>query len=572
VEECGDSARDIVKLSQRDAPVRVQGQTDRVLTSTGWPALGIAVLGYLCSKTECRVRRRRRGTVQAAFEEIAGVPAAPDMRSALVSLLYAVAGFALAWLERDLPWPASATVGVVVGLAGRPEAACGVVVAGILASGREQLLWAALSVLVGYGIRLVHLPTEWWRSPVAKLARISQYGLYIRPPLPADRFWALVTLLTAAAPMAAVAAPDRDGFLLAACAAALSTQIVIRDKAVAHEHRFGVLTHRLIMVFGNLAAVAAAAGPMGGWFASRWSQTGFLTGWLGGALICGVVLGIRAFWPWRLRALTVVWLFLFWAVAVFHPAAGTAAALLPLLLAETGVACCVDPPVGARVVDWFTAWMIQQRPERRLAFLGLWLYDGFLRQPGATDFRLVRRYLGMAVYAARGGFVPGQSTFVDKDPELMRPLTGLAALRWTALATQALALVDDEVTPRVPEEAREPLTRGRAVVEAELVLTTAIVLTFAEEWDDAQREWCKAASQYKELRLRAEEGVCRAGAAHLLAGVLGRTKDAQRQRARIDSRLPEPAWDAVDHRFRDGLRALSADWQHEADGSRVESA
>ncbi|MER5431886.1 hypothetical protein [Streptomyces sp. NPDC002588] len=538
-------------------------------TSTGWPALGIAVLGYLCVKTERSVRRRRRGRVQAAFEEIAGVPAAPDMRSAVVSLLFAVAGFALAWLGRDLPWPVSVTAGAVVGLAGRPEAACGVVVAGILGSGREQLLWAALSVLVGYGIRLVHLPIEWWRSPVAKFARISQYGLYIRPPSLADRFWCLVTLFTAAAPMAGVAAPERDGLLLAACAAALSTQIFIRDKAVAHEHRWGRRTQRLIMVFGNLAAVVAAAGPMGGWFASHWSQTGFLTGWQGGALICGVVFGIRALWPWRLGALTVVWLFPFWAVAVFHPGAGTAAALLPLLLAETGVACCVEPPVVARVVDRFAAWMIQQREERRLAFLGSWLYDGFVRHPGMTDFGLVRRYLGIAVYAARGGFVPGQSTCVDKNPELMRPLTGRAALRWTALATQALALVDNEIAPRVPEE---PLGRERKVVEAELVLTTAIVLTYAEEWEDALREWCEAADRYKALGMRAEEGVCRAGAAHLLAGVLGRTEDARRQRARIDSQLPEPAWDAVDHRFRNVLHALSAHWQQEADGPRVEAS
>ena len=557
-----------------------------VLTSTGWPALGIAVLGYLCAKTEYSVRRRRRGSVQASFEEIAGVPAVPDVRSAVVSLLYGVTGFALAWLGRDLPSLASATAGVVLGLAGGPEAACGVVVAVALGSGREQLLWAALPILVSYGIRLVHLPTEWWRSPAAKLARISQYGLYILPPSPHDRFWALVTLGTAAAPMAGVAAPERDGFLLAACAAALSTQILLRDRAVAHEHRFGVLTHRLIMVFGNLAAVAAAAGPMGGWFASHWSQTGFLTGWPGGALVCGVVFGIRTLWPWRLGALTVVWLFPFWAVAVFHPAVGTAAALLPLLLAETGVACCVEPPVVARVVDWFAAWTIQQlparrywftgcvlqqRPERRLEFLGLWLYDGFLRQPGTADFRLVRRYLGMAVYAARGGFVPGQSTFVDIDPELMGPLTGRAALRWTALATQALTLVDDEVMPRLPEEAREPLTRARAVVEAELVLATAIVLTHAEEWEDALREWCVAAGQYRKLGMGAEEGVCRAEAAHLLAWVLGRTEDARRERARIDSQLPEPAWDAVDHRFRDGLRALSADWQHEVDGARVEA-
>lgn len=570
MEECGDSARDVGKFGQRDAPVRARGRLDRVLTSTGWPALGIALLGYFCWKAERRFRRRRRGSMQAAFEEIAGVPAAPNVRSAVVSLLHAVAGFALAWLGRDLPGPASATVGLAVGLVGWPEAVCGAVVAGIpLELGREPLAWAALPVLVGYGIRLAHLRPERWRSPVAALVRISRYGPYIRPPLPIDRFWAGVMLLTAVAPMMAVAAPDRDGFLLAACAAALFSQMVVLDKAVAHEHRWGVLSHRLIMAFGNAAAVALAAGPVGGWFASRWSQTGFLTGWLGGSLICGVVFAVRAVWPGRLRALTVHWLFPFWVVAVFHPAAGTAAALLPLLLAETGVVCCVDRPAAARIVDRFTAFTIQQQPERRINFLGPWLYDGFLRSPGTTDFRLVRRYLGMAVYAARGGFVPGQSTFVDKDPELMRPLTGRAALRWTALATQALALVDNEIAPRVPEE---PLGRERKVVEAELVLTTAIVLTYAEEWEDALREWCVAAAQYRTLGMRAEEGVCRAGAAHLLAGVLGRTEDARRERVRIDSQLPEPAWDAVDHRFRDGLHALSAHWQQEADGPRVEAS
>ncbi|MFF3738822.1 hypothetical protein [Streptomyces sp. NPDC002566] len=489
------------------------------------------------------------------------------------SLVHVVAGVSLVWLGRDLSGPALAALGLALGLVGWPEAACGVAVAGVLlGSGPEPLAWAALPVLVGYGIRLSHLLPERWRSPEAALVRISRFGPYIRPLLPVDRFWAGAMLLTVIAPMVAVAGQDRGGLVLVACAAALATQMTLLDKAVEHEHRWGVRSHRIIMTFGNAVAALSAAGPAGGWFVSRWSQSGLLTGWLGGALICGVVSVARLVRPGRLRAMTVLWLFPFWAVAVFHPAPGTAVALLPLLLAETAVVCCVDRPAPGRIVDRFTAFMIQEESERRMSFLGPWLYDGFLRSPGTTDFRLVRRYLGMAVHAARGGFVPGQSSIVNKDPVLRQPLTGLAALRWTALATQALTLVDEEVTPRVPAETRQSLARARSTVEAELVLAKALVLTFAEAWDDALRGWREATLRYKALGLRAEEAACRAATADVLERGLGRCEDARRERARIPSDLPEPAWDSLDDRVRDGLSALSADRQHQTDRSRVEAA
>lgn len=510
--------------------------------------------------------------MQAAYEELADVPARRDTRLIAASLLHSLAGAGLVWLGRDLPLPASAALGLVMGLAGWPEAACGAAVAAVLLnSGPEPLVWGALPVLVGHGIRLAHRPPERWRSPEAALVRISRFGPYIRPPLPVDRFWGCAMMLTVVAPAVAVTGGHRDGFVLVACAAAVATQMFMLDQAVGHEHRWGVLSHRLIMTLGNAAAALVAAGPVGGWFASRWSQTAILTGWLGGALICGAVCVVRRVWPGSLRAMTVYWLFPFWAVAVFHPTPGTATALLPLLLAETGVVCLVDRPAPGRIADRLTAFTIQQERDHRMIFLGVWLYDGFLSSPGRTDFRLVRRYLGMAVHAARGGFVAGQNSIVNKNPELRAPLTGLAALRWTGLATEALALVDEEVAPRVPVDGREPLERARSAIEAELVLTKTLVLTFAEKWDDALRGWREAAFRYKTLGLRAEEAACREGAADVLHRRLGRTEDARRERARIPADLPEPAWDFLDGRVRDGLRALSADRQHQADRPRVEA-
>ena len=99
---------------------------------------------------------------------------------------------------------------------------------------------------------------------------------------------------------------------------------------------------------------------------------------------------------------------------------------------------------------------------------------------------------------------------------------------------------------------------------------------------DSRREQWRVSGQDQDVvgsafedRPRAANGV--SGAAGLLLhchfhpvegrGVGGSDNDNEW----IDSQLPEPAWDAVDHRFRDGLRALSADWQHEVDGARVEA-
>ncbi|MFD5428335.1 hypothetical protein [Streptomyces sp. NPDC127084] len=558
-----------------------------VPVSAGQFGLGAAVLGYLCWKTEWRVRRRRRGIVQAAFEEIAEVPAGRSARQTAAALLHVLAGAVLVWQGHELPGPALAALGLAAGLAGWPGAVCGAVLAGLLLdSGRTPLVWAALPMLAGYGIRLAHLLPERWRSPDAALTRISRYGPFIRPPQPIDRFWNGAMLLTAAAPMLVVGSQGGSGLVPVLCAAALVSQLMMLDRAVRQEHRWGVRSHRFLMTAGNLVAVLMAAGPVGGWFASRWSGTALLTGWLGGLLICGTVLAVRLVWPGRLRALTAHWLFPFWAVVVFHPAQGTqgaAEALAPLLMAETVIVCLVDRPAPGRIVDRLAAFMIQQTTEYRLNnFLGPWLYDGFLSVPGTADFRLVRRYLGMAVHAARGGFVPGQSTVVNmvvqKDPALRKPLTGDAALRWTALATEALALVDEEVAPRVPAEAKEGLAAARSVVEAELVLTKALVLTFAGEWGDALRGWREAAFRYKALGLPAEESVCRAGAGHVLESGLGRAEDAARERARIRPDLPEPGWDLLDDRVRDGLRALaglgalSAHRDHQADRPRVESA
>ncbi|MFD7609485.1 hypothetical protein [Streptomyces sp. NPDC059828] len=552
-----------------------------VSLSTGQLCLVIVVLGYVCSKTEWRVRRRRRGSVHAAFEEIAEVPTGRDPRLTAAALLHVLAGAVLVWQGRDLPGPVLAALGMAAGLVGWPEVVCGVALAGVLLeSGPGPLAWAALPVVAGYGIRLAHCVPERWRSPQAALVRISRYGPFTRPPLPIDRFWNGAMLLTALAPVVVVGSQGRDGLdglFLAVSAAALTAQLTMLDRAVRHEHRWGVRSHRFLMTSGNAVAVLVAAGPVGGWFASRWSGTGFLTGWPGGLLICGAVLAVRAVWPGRLRALTAHWLFPFWAVVVFHPAQGTAEALAPLLMAEAVVVCLVDRPAPGRMVDRFAAFMIQQAAEYRLNnFLGPWLYDGFLSTSGTADFRLVRRYLGMAVYAARGGFVPGQSTIVNlkvnRDPVLRKPLTGLAALRWTALATEALALVDEEVAPRVPVAAREPLAAARSVVEAELVLTKALVLTFAGEWSDALRGWREAALRYKALGSPAEESVCHAAAGYVLESGFGRAADATRERARVRSDLPDPGWDLLDERVRDGLRALSAEWQHQADRARVEAA
>ncbi len=539
----------------------------RVLLSPGQLGLGIAVLGFACYRVERRIRLRRRGDWRAVFEEIAEVPGRLDAWRALLSLLHAFAGAVLVSLH--LPGPALAVFGLAMGLAGWPEAACGAAVAVVLLRlGHEPLVWATLPLLAGYGTRLAHFLPERWRPPERRLAQISQFGPFIRPPLPIDRFWSIAMMLTTVAPMVASAVQTWWDWALPACASALAAQMGLLDRAVRHEHRVSIRVHRFVMASGNAVAMLVAAGPVGGWFAARWSEAGFLTGWLGGALICAAVFAIRFVWPGRLRVMTAHWLFPFWAVAVFHPTPGAVSALAPLLLAETCVAAVADRPVAARVTDRYAAFMIQLKPENRMNVLGPWLYDGFLREPGTADFGLVRRYLGMAVHASLGGFVAGQSTIVNRDPELKQPVDGL---RWIALATQALWLVDEEVTPRVPVELREPLTRARSTIEAELVLTKALVLTFGLEWNDALREWREAAVRYRSLGLRAEEAACRAGTADVLDW-LGRAEDALRERARIPSDAPEPGWALLDERVRDGLRVLSADRQDQADRPRVEAA
>ncbi|MET8157802.1 hypothetical protein ABZT47_15600 [Sphaerisporangium sp. NPDC005289] len=539
----------------------------RVLLSPGQFGLGIAALGFACYRVERRIRLRRHGDWRAMFEEIAEVPGSFDGRLALLSLLHAFAGAVL--VVPDLPGPARAAFGLALGLAGWPEAACGAAVAAVLLKpGYEPLAWAALPILAGYAIRLAHFLPERWRSPEKRLAQISRFGPFIRPPLPIDRFWSGAMMVTTVAPMAASAAQTRVDWAVSACAVACSVQLNLLDRAVQHEHRVSIRVHRFGMAAGNAVAMLVAAGPVGGWFAARWSEAGVLTGWLGGALICAVVFAIRFVWPGRLRVMTAYWLFPFWAVAVFHPTPGAVAALAPLLVAETCVAALCDRPVAGRLTDRFAAFMIQQKPEHRMNVLGPWLYDGFLREPGTADFGLVRRYFGMAVHASRGGFVAGQSTMVNRDPELKKPLDGL---RWVTLATQALWLVDEEVTPRVPEDLREPLTQARSMIEAELVLTKALVLTFDLEWNDALREWRAAAVRYRSLGLPAEAAACRAGTADVLDR-LGRAEDARRERARIPSDAPEPGWDLLDERVRDGLRALSADRQDQANRTRVQAA
>ncbi|MEV4285798.1 hypothetical protein AB0K40_09865 [Nonomuraea bangladeshensis] len=541
-----------------------------------WSSVALAVVALVCSVIRTR-ERARRASPQNVVLEIALSPLAALRlhRVALGVLLWTPLTFLI-----DVPVAflvgtgAAGTVavvcaGIALGAAGMPQIALGAALCQALwLPGSYVTTVLALPIVAGYLLRLLHIGPQYWRGYTSLLLLFDRQGPVIRAGLPAEWFWGGLQAGAALAPVAAAAllpAPDAGaadtaarwaGALLTAAQLALGAQ---RMRTLANRRLR--LAARGGDVLGTVSLFAIAASPAGPWIAERWAGLPFLTGFAGGALLAVAAIGLLAALELA-KGQDATSGLPRWAVplklarALLH--AGLAAVLLSLLHPLPGLA-----PAAAVLAAAEFATLLGGRDRRfwdhqqirhaasflwfdndRETLLGGWLHDAFLSRPHHPDFSLPRTMGGLAALSAQGWMVPGQAPLVGA-PELKRPLTGIAATRWTDVAAYALDLVETQVVPRFPPAHLPALERGLAVARAELFTARAVVLHLAGEPAEALGQWREAALRYRRLGAPVHELVARLFMVRLLAVSLARPADARREYARI--RLPDEPPPVVRH-------------------------
>ncbi|MFI7635346.1 hypothetical protein [Nonomuraea sp. NPDC049400] len=501
--------------------------------------LALAAVAGGCALLETRIRARRDDPRVFVVEFVARPDRLRDrLRAVRIPLLLFGA---VTWLAATpmaaTPAPVLTVLGLAVGLIGVPlprsvqqpegagpqlrlqlirvpEAACAAAVVFTLVRPDAGLLlhWA-LPVLAGYLVRLAHTGQEKWRSLIAMLDHLNRWGQALRPPRPVDRFWFAVSILTIVSPMAAILLePYEDqAALQGLCAGLVATQLLVADLRTRPIHRWVRRMVRAWMAAAVALAAVVAAGPVGA-VVAEWWEGSVLSGWLGGIVLSAVVTACVRWNIVPLRPVTRLGLFPFWTAAVFHPAPGVLQAAFLVIQTELFIAGFAERGIPTDIQRRWAAYMIQWTPVQRLRFFGPWLHEVLRHGAG---FDLARIYLGFAVQSARGRMIPGVDP-LGRDAELREPLTGLAALRWTQIAAQALDLAETEVLPRAAGGRAEAVAGELGQVRAELALSRALVLGYAEQWADAVRAWREANERYRALSLPELAATCRVGTAWVL--------------------------------------------------------
>jgi hypothetical protein len=471
-------------------------------------------------------------------------------------------------LEAVVRSPAGAIAVVVVGFAigtlGLPVIGLGAAVCALLWGPEPALVeYWALPIVLGYLVRLAHINPMHWRGYAVTVAMFEQQGLVIKNPMPAERLWRAGQFLSALGPLGAVALAAMSGgtpleqgarWVGALLVAAQLTRVDWDMRRIPD--RLVRMSFRISAVAGRVVVLALAASPAGGALAALWARTPALTGVTG-----GLILAACASFPWlalnainrfdgndRLRhvrrPLAIIRMPLSAglipvAVVAFHAASG-----LPVAAAVLAAVEALGMAAGRRRADMdfrqlrFAAGFLHDRDDR---LLGRWLQDAILGRPGRPDHALIRALGGAAFLSAKGQVVSGQKPLgIRVAPELYRPLTGTAALRWTDLARRALDLVDTEVRPRYPERNRAALDAAQAAARADLSWSRAIVFMYAGKWADALEQWRDAATRHQRLGARHHELFARLTVMALLALALDRLADARREHARLDRAGPLP--------------------------------
>ncbi|MEU1391911.1 MULTISPECIES: hypothetical protein [unclassified Nonomuraea] len=479
--------------------------------------------------------------------------------------------------------------GLALGAAGMPQIALGVALCQALwLPGSHVTMVVALPVLAGYLLRLVHIGPQYWRGYTSLLLLLDRQGAVIRGSTPAEWFWHGIQAVVALAPLAGAALLPAPGLGFADVAARWSGALLTGAQLAVGARRMRTLPNRRLRLaarggdaLGTVSFVAIAASPAGAWLAGRWAGIPFLTGFAGGALPAVVAVGLMVVlesvkdrdpmrglprWavvvslaraPFR-EGLAAV------CLALLHPSPGLAPAAAVLAAAEFVVLC------GGRSRTFLDHQQVRHAASflwfdnDRATLLGGWLHDAFLSRPGRPDFSLPRTLGGLAVLSVQGWTVPGQAPAMGAAPELRRPLTGMAATRWTDFAAHALDLVEIEVVPRYPPQHLPALRRGLAVARAELCSARAAVLELAGEPGEALGQWRAAALRYRRIGAAVHELVARLMAVRLLAVSLGRPADARREHARV--RLPDAPPLAVQRLA--GLAAAAAEGGRVVAGDR----
>ncbi|MEV1005022.1 hypothetical protein [Nonomuraea sp. NPDC050202] len=530
------------------------------------PWLSVLLIGIalVCSVIRMREQARRRSEQNIVLE--IALPPLAALRLHLVALA------ALVWtcLTFAIDKPVGALVGVgsagvaavicaglALGAAGMPQIALGAALCQVLwlPDSVVTAVWA-LPITVGYLLRLVHIGPQYWRGYPWLLLLLDKQGTVIRGSMPAEWFWRGLQAGTAVVPVSAAALLPAPGLGTADVVARWTGALVVAAeltlsgwnmRAIANR-KFRLLT-RIGGVLGAVTLFAVAASPAAAWVAARWASVPFLTGPVGGALLAGVATGLWATLE-AVKSRNAVSGLPRWAQLLqvartpFH--GGLAAVCLALLHPLPGLALAAAVLAAAEAAGLFVGrnrhyWDHQRvrnaasflRDDDREALLGGWLHDAFLSRPARPDFSLARTLGGLATLSVQGWMVPGQAPVTGGAPELKRPLTGIAALRWTDLTARALDLVEAEVVPRCPPAHLAALERGAAEARAELSWNRAIVLHLAGETAAALDQWRDAALRYRRIGAPVHELVARLVMVYLLALPLARPADAHREHARL---------------------------------------
>ncbi|MEV4399957.1 hypothetical protein [Nonomuraea sp. NPDC049607] len=452
--------------------------------------------------------------------------------------------------------------GLALGAAGMPQIALGVALCQALwLPGSHVTTVVALPVLAGYLLRLVHIGPQYWRGYTSLLLLLDRQGAVIRGSTPAEWFWHGIQAVVALAPTAGAALLPAPGLGFADVAARWSGALLTGAQLAVGARRMRTLPNRRLRLaarggdaLGTVSFVAIAASPAGAWLAGRWAAIPFLTGFVGGALLAVVAVGLMVVLE-SVKGRDPMRRLPRWAVVVSLARAplreGLGAVCLALLHPSPGLAPAAAVLAAAEFVvlrgGWNRVFLDPQQVRHAASFLwfdndretllGGWLHDAFLSRSGRPDFSLPRTLGGLAVLSVQGWTVPGQAPAMGAAPELRRPLTGMAATRWTDFAAQALDLVEIEVVPRYPLQHLPALRRGLAIARAELCSARAAVLELAGEPGEALGQWREAALRYRRIGAAVHELVARLMAVRLLAVSLGRPADARREHARV--RLPD---------------------------------
>lgn len=444
-------------------------------------------------------------------------------------------------------------VGLAVGVAGMaPLIVAGALLFGPILADAGYTLTLVTAMILGSLLVFALVRPIRWRGSAAQLRVLAAYG-GAQPPAPSQYLFAGLAVAVSALPVVATALVPADldstgTTLRRLCSALVAAQLLSWQWSLRREHRWmrNLLNLALAVAVAAGFALAAAFGEA---IVGVWTRYEWLTGWTGGlVLTCAALLGwlfskgkpdnLLVDVPFRLirGVLTSAILPCFAGVCLF-PSPGTVTATTILASAEAvTLAVGRRRPATRAVSRHLLAQALRLAPGERAHFLGPWLYDSIHTHPARPDLSLVRIYSGMAASAAAGNMIPGQVTMA-KDADLRRPLSGVKALKWIFLATEALDRVEREVVPRVPAAAVPELRAALEAARADAELARAVVHSTAGRWPQVSAGLRGAAERYQHVGAPHRAALALALAAVVSAVHLAQPHAAERS---LDA-IPGPA-------------------------------